>query len=142
MESNPNPDRIYWDSCVYLNFLRGGHPNADAMHAILRAWEAGEVILATSALTIAEVLHVRCEGLPASWIDKSKQGEILRLFTAREKGELVLVELTRPLAESARDLCWHHRVPPKDAVHIASALLDPAQTQPLYTTQSPLPVVR
>ena len=91
------------------------------MRAILSDWEAGDVTLVTSTLTMAEVLYV--PGVqPAVRLDESRRGDLIDLFRPSGDRKLTLVELTRPIAEAARDLCWNHRVSPKDAVHVASAL--------------------
>ena len=116
-----NPACVYWDSCVYLDFLRGGHPNQAHLRAVLQDWEAGTTTLVTSTLTIAEVLYV--PGIqPALRLDESRREELIDLFRPTGGRKLTLVELTRPIAEAARDLCWSHGVRPKDAVHVASAL--------------------
>ena len=116
-----NPTSVYWDSCVYLDFLRGGHPNQAHLRAVLKDWEAGKVTLVTSTLTIAEVLYV--PGVqPAVRLDESRREDLIDLFRPTGDRELTLVELTRPIAEAARDLCWSRGIRPKDAVHVASAL--------------------
>ena len=118
-----NPDRIYWDSCIYIEYLRGGHETANAMRAILRAWENGQVTLVTSALTLAEVLWFKCGGR-REWIDEPQRGELSNLFSEirGNDSELIIVELSRRIAEATRELCWSFRIRPKDAVHVASAL--------------------
>ena len=116
-----NPDRVYWDSCVYLDFLRGGHPNQAHLRAVLSDWEAGNVTIVTSTLTIAEVLYV--PGIqPAMLLDESRREDLIDLFRPTGDRKLTLVELTRPIGEAARDLCWNRRIRPKDAVHVASAI--------------------
>ncbi|MDE0047824.1 MAG: PIN domain-containing protein [Chloroflexota bacterium] len=116
-----NPARVYWDSCVYLDFLRGGHPNRAHLRAVLRDWEVGKVTLVTSTLTIAEVLYV--PGIqPSVRLDESRRNELMDPFRPTGDRKLTLVELTRPIAEAARDLCWSRGIRPKDAVHVASAL--------------------
>jgi len=113
---------IYWDSCTYLDFLKGDHPLHDHMLAVMQDWGDGKVTLATSALTIAEVLWVKCEEDKArNMIPKSKEKDIRGLFEPGPPAELVLVELNRLTAESARDLVWRYGVKPKDAIHVASA---------------------
>ena len=116
-----NPDPIYWDSCTYLDFLRGGHTNQKHMRGVLADWAAGKVTLVTATLTITEVLYVRCVQ-PAAWLDPSRRSDLLSLFSPSGDRKLTLVELTRPIAEAARDLCWNHGIRPKDAVHVASAV--------------------
>ncbi len=128
MASNPN--RVYWDSCVYLDFLRGGHPNQAHMRAVLRDWEAGNVTLVTSTLTITEVLFVR-NLQPAAWLNASQRADLIDLFKPSGERNLTLGELTRPIVEAARDLCWDQLIRPKDAVHVASAIA--AECEVLHT---------
>lgn len=116
-----NPAVVYWDSCAYLDFLRGGHPNQAHLRAVLRDWESGKVTMVTSTLTIAEVLYVPGI-LPAVRLNESRREDLIGLFRPTGDRNLTLVELTRPIAEAARDLCWSHGIRPKDAVHVASAL--------------------
>ena len=114
---------IYWDSCIYLDFLKGDHPLHAVMLALMQDWQEGKVPLITSALTIAEVLWVHCDDAAArSMIPKSREKDIRDLFNPELPAKLEIVELSRLTAESARDLVWRHGVKPKDAVHIASAL--------------------
>ena len=118
-----NPDRVYWDTCTYINHLRGGHETAEAMRAILKAWEDGAVNLVTSALTVVELVYFKCDG-SLERIGEPERDAIFDLFSEYRKsdGELVLVELNRKVAEGARALTWEHGIHPRDAVHVASAL--------------------
>jgi len=115
--------RVYWDSCTYLNYLKGNHPRHPHMLALLKDWEVGNVVLVTSALTIAEVLWVRCEpGQVRQTLPRSREKDILSLFDPKLPAELVLVELNRETAEAARDFIWKRGIKPKDAVHLSSAI--------------------
>ena len=116
-------NRLYWDSCTYLDFLKGDHPLHDNMLAVLKDWQDGKITLVTSALTIVEVLWVKCDDNKAkSMLPRTREKEIRGLFEPQPPAELILVELSRLTGEHARDLVWRHGVKPKDAVHIASAL--------------------
>jgi predicted nucleic acid-binding protein len=116
-----NPDRVYWDSCTYLDFLEGSHPLAAIMQMIHDDWKANRVTMVTSTLTIAEVLYVKC-GDPshARQPDPTRLPDIEDLFAPRDS--LLIVEVDRSIAEEARRLHWDHGIKPKDAVHVASAL--------------------
>lgn len=93
------------------------------MLALMQDWQEGKVPLITSALTIAEVLWVKCDDAVAqSMIPKAREKDIRDLFNPEPPAQLQVVELSRLTAESARDLVWRHGVRPKDAVHVASAL--------------------
>ncbi len=75
----PNPTRIYWDSCIYLDFLNGDKPYQEALQHMIQDWKDGKTTLITSALTIAEVLYVKCEGKLRSE-DETRRPEIEALF--------------------------------------------------------------
>jgi predicted nucleic acid-binding protein len=114
---------IYWDSCTYLDFLKGDHALHAMMLALMQDWQEGKVSLVTSALTIAEVLWVKCEdGAARSMIPKAKEKEIRSLFDPQPPADLLVVEVSRLTAEHARDLVWQHGIKPKDSIHVASAL--------------------
>jgi len=55
-------------------------------------------------------------------LDESRREDLIDLFRPTGQRKLTLVELTRPIAEAARDLCWDRRIRPKDAIHVASAI--------------------
>ena len=82
---------------------------------MIRAAEAGDVLIVTSSLTIAEVVKLR----RATPIPR-ESAELVRAFFQRSY--IVIRELDRFLAERAQDLVWEHGVDPKDAVHVATAL--------------------
>ncbi len=86
--------------------------------------DAGEVLIVTSTLTIAEVLWMR----NAPPIPKDK-AEIVRRFFRRSC--MRLRNVTRVVSESAQELVWDHGIRPKDAIHVATAL--EAKVQALET---------
>ncbi len=49
---------IYWDSDAFLGWLQAEQGKAELCAGTLRRAEAGEVVIFTSALTIAEVLDL------------------------------------------------------------------------------------
>ncbi len=107
-------DRVYWDSCVFLTFLQD-EEGADTCELVLGAAEKGDVLIATSALTLAEVLNLR--GRPK--LPASREDDVRRLFSH----EYILVRnITRRTAEFARGLVWNNDIAPKDALHVASAI--------------------
>ena len=116
-----NPDPVYWDSCTYIDFLRGNHENRDHMLRVMRDWEDGETILVTSALTIAEVLYVKCQGQLLT-IGKEDEQKLIDFFNPPPERGFKLVEVSRAIAEGARELVWNHGIKPKDAIHVASAI--------------------
>jgi predicted nucleic acid-binding protein len=79
--------------------------------------EQGKVLIVTCALTLAEVLALR--GHPRLPPDQALKRKVTEFF----KNEYISVQnVTRQVAELARDLVWDHQIAPKDAVHVASAL--------------------
>jgi len=73
------------------------------------------MLLVTSALTLAEVLYLR--GRPP--ISKARKEIVVDFF----KNDYIAVRnVTRHVAELARELVWDQGIKPKDAVHVATAL--------------------
>lgn len=113
-----NPDKVYWDSSTYLDYLTGTHPLHDIMHMVIEDWRNGLVTLVTSALTIAEVYFVRINGR----VDRNRDADIDALFDPPPEMRLVVVETSRLTAYSARDLARDHAIAARDAIHVASAI--------------------
>jgi len=106
---------IYWDSDAFLGWLQAEQGKADLCAGTLKRADQGEVLILTSALTIAEVLWMR--GAP---MIPQEKAEIVRKFFRRSY--LRVRNVTRAVSESAQDLVWTQNVRPKDAIHVATAL--------------------
>jgi predicted nucleic acid-binding protein len=106
---------IYWDSDAFLGWLQSEPGKAELCEGTLLRADAGEVLIVTSTLTIAEVLWMR----NAPPISKEK-ADIVRKFFRRSS--MRLRNVTRVVSESAQELVWDHGVRPKDAIHIATAI--------------------
>ncbi len=108
-------DPRYWDADCFLGWLLAEADKEEQCRVVLDAAERGEVLIVTSALTIAEVLAIR--GRP-------RIGDDLRaLVEGFFRNEYIVVRnLTRRVAELARSMVWDHGIAPKDAVHVATAL--------------------
>jgi len=109
------PDRIYWDSNVFLAWLQSESGRVAACQSGLDAAQRGDFLIGTSALTIAETL----------WLKKSprltkEKAELLNRFFLRSS--MRVVNLDRQIAQRAQRLVWESGVKPKDSVHIATAL--------------------
>ena len=107
--------KLYWDAVVFLRFFNDESGANDCLQ-VLEAATRKECEIFTSAFTLVEVLHIKKHNR----IDPSKRGLVEEYFT-RECFKLVLVD--RKTGEKARDLYWDHGVEPKDAIHVASALI-------------------
>lgn len=118
-----NPEKVYWDSVSYLNYLKGDHPRHSDLQMVIDDWKSGAVTMVTSALTITEVLYVKIEDSSARMlIDRSREEDLRQLFEPPPQQFLTIVELNRWIAMGARELVWNYGVRPKDAIHVASAL--------------------
>lgn len=106
---------IYWDSDAFLAWLQNEAGKVDLCAGTLKRADQGEVVIFTSALTIAEVLWMK--GAPMIPVEKAT---IVRRFFRRSYFRVRNV--TRAISESAQDLVWTQGVRPKDAIHVATAL--------------------
>ena len=108
-------DRRYWDSNCFLGLLQSEPDKVEQCKSVFEEAEKGSVLIVTSALTLAEVVKLRGqEAIPAN-----RQRIIVEFF----KNEyIVVVNVTRFIAERARELVWINGIDPKDAIHVAIAL--------------------
>lgn len=105
----------YWDSCAFLGFLKEEPDKIGDCQAGITLAERGELVLVTSALTIAEVLKLKgANPIPTADRDKVRQ------FFEREF--ITVYDVDRTVAEKAQDVIWDYGVAPKDALHVATAL--------------------
>lgn len=106
---------IYWDSDAFLGWFQVEPGKAEMCAGTLRRAELGEVVIITSALTIAEVLWMR--GAP---MIPQQKADLVRKFFRRS--HMRVRNVTRHISETAQDLVWNHSIRPKDAIHVATAL--------------------
>jgi predicted nucleic acid-binding protein len=126
-----SPELRYWDSVVFLAYFLAEAGRVDLCETGLEDAEKGKVLIITSALTLAEVLALR--GGPRIPPDPNLKKKVIDFF----KNEYIAVQnVTRNVAETARDLVWDHGIKPKDAIHVASALN--AKVMVLETFDGPL----
>lgn len=119
-----NPALVYLDSNFYFDYLIPNRAGHDTAQAIMDAWMAGTVEVATSALTLTEVLYVKLDDVSERVkFDRSRENDIIDLFRQHGQRRLRLIELDRTTAELARGVYWDHpAMDTKDAVHVASAV--------------------
>src|SRR5208282_2015035 len=106
---------VYWDSDAFLGWLQAEQGKAELCAGTLKRADQGEVLIFTSALTIAEVLWMR--GAPM--IPQTKAEIVRKVF---RRSSVRVRNVTRAISESAQDLVWTHGIRPKDAIHVATAL--------------------
>ena len=108
--------RLYWDPCNFISLVSEDEVNrADICQHILEDAEHGTVEIVTSALTIAEV--IKPKGSPTFTADKEQK---ISEFFLHEY--ILIYDVTREIAESARELSRQHGLKPRDAIHLATAL--------------------
>jgi predicted nucleic acid-binding protein len=108
--------RLYWDSCNFISLISEDEAKrADVCERILEDAEKGLVQIVTSALTIAEV--VRPKGGPAFTAEKAEK---IEAFFYHEY--ILVYDVTRGVAEDARNLSLRYGLKPRDAIHLATAL--------------------
>lgn len=110
-------DRRYWDSVAFLGYLNGEPDKVDDCESVLAAADAGKLVIVTSALTIAEVLYVKGH----TPMPPEKRSTVSNFF---KQPYISVQNVTRKIAELARELTWDHGIKPKDAVHVATALVN------------------
>ena len=109
------PSKRLWDSAACLAWLNG-EPTAPNCRATLDAVQAGKVELYISVLAITETLMIK--GKP-----KLPVATKLKVRAFFKNPWLIPVEIDRYCAEVAQDLVWDHGIAPKDAIHVAAALI-------------------
>jgi predicted nucleic acid-binding protein len=111
-----DPERRCWDSVCCLGWLKGEPDKIPACQSVLDLVDDGKVEIVVSTLAIAEVLWLKGhDKIPPD--NKEK----VRAFFRRSSFLIAGVDLAT--AELAQELVWNHGVHPKDAVHVATALL-------------------
>jgi predicted nucleic acid-binding protein len=108
-------EQIYWDSDPFLGWLQEEEGKYDLCDGTIKQAEEGSLLIVTSALTLAEVLYQKRQEV----ISVEKKDRVIGLF----QNEFIAVRnVTRTIAEMARDLVWSHGIAPKDAIHVATAM--------------------
>jgi predicted nucleic acid-binding protein len=105
----------YWDSTVFLAWLLPEAHRRKACQEVLREAKKGDVRILTSALTLVEVIKLKGNPMLKEDQEKLIHGFFLNSYIS-------VRNVDRFIAEKARVLIWKNSVPPKDAIHIATAL--------------------
>jgi predicted nucleic acid-binding protein len=105
----------YWDSTCFLCWLKD-EPDKETCNGVVEAAKKGEVLIVTSALTLAEVIKLKHK-VPIPQEDAERVKEFF------ERHDVIEVrQVDRRIAEEARQLVWNYGTEPKDAIHLATAL--------------------
>lgn len=108
-------EKIYWDTDCFLGHFQAEVGKAEKCDGVLERAERGDVLIVTSALTIAEVLWMR--GGPRLPKDKA---DIVQKFFRRSY--IRVVNVSRKVAMAAQVHVWEDDIKPKDAIHVATAV--------------------
>lgn len=108
-------EKIYWDSNCFLSHFQAVDGQVEKCDGVIERAERGDVLIVTSALTLAEVLWMR--GGPKLANDKA---ELIQKFFRRSY--IRVYNVTRKNAEAAQFLVWDKSIKPKDAIHVSTAL--------------------
>jgi len=118
------PNRIYWDSCCFIGLLQDEKDKAPALADLAQKAAADDLVIVTSALTIAEV----CK-LPDTGAQPEEQTKkVLKFF---ENPYIVVRSLDRAIAERANRIARDTGIKPLDAVHVATGIVTGCEV--LYT---------
>lgn len=108
-------EKVYWDTDCFLGHFQAEPGKAEKCDGVLERAERGDVLIVTSALTIAEVLWMR--GGPK--IPQEKALIVQKFF---RKSYIRVVNVSRKIATAAQTHVWVDDIRPKDAIHVATAL--------------------
>ncbi len=109
------PVAVYWDSCVYIDYIQREATHYPELCQIMSEAQSGQVVLVASALVIAEVVKLKQSTEPLT-----KQAVLIR--DAFENDYIEVVSVTRDIAAEASQICRDFRIKPPDAIHLVTAL--------------------
>jgi len=107
----------YWDTCCFLAYLQNEPNTSEKCASVLEEAENGNLMILTSALTLAEVIKLKGK----KPLSKNENQKIKNFFNNSDY--IVVRNVDRVIAESARELMWKHQhLHHKDSIHLATAL--------------------
>jgi predicted nucleic acid-binding protein len=116
------PANVYWDSCAWIGLIMEEPEKIGACRYVIDEAKNGNILIWTSALSIAEVYKAKCPsaiGIPTER-DAAFQEYVLESYVE-------VIQVTRDVATLARSLLRKFGPPlkkPADAIHLASAVLN------------------
>jgi predicted nucleic acid-binding protein len=109
-------NQYYWDACAFLGWLKAEPDKIDECREVLAEADNGKIFLATSALTLTEVVKLR-GGQPIGAADAIKVDEFFK------RNMIVVYNADRYVAELSRKLVWlYNTLSATDALHLGTAL--------------------
>jgi predicted nucleic acid-binding protein len=119
--------RFYWDSCTFISRIQGDARRIVNLEFLTDEAAAGRVQLVTSALTIAEVSHLRRDCTDEEMVRDVEQ--IGRFF---DNDYIHVIQLTRRIATEAAKISLRYKIKPPDAIHLATAIASNCQVVHTY----------
>ena len=117
---------IYWDSCIFLDYIDGSPQWMPILDSLLdRASRIGDIVIVTSTLSIVEVAFAKAER-DGSILDDTVVAAIDALWA--DRSAVQLVEFDQRIAREARRILRGsieigRGLKPMDAIHLATASL-------------------
>ena len=114
---------FYWDSCLFIDLIGRTGGYLTVLDQMCEAAKQKEIILVTSALTLAEVLGRRDTpakpGGPNRRISEEEEQKVIAFF----KHEYISIRpFDRFIGEEAGRIARKHSLWPRDAIHVATAV--------------------
>jgi predicted nucleic acid-binding protein len=115
------------DACVFHALFGREDGRVDACERVARAASEGLVAIYTSTATFVECIYIKGK---INRFKKEHEETIAKFFMHKW---IVPINCDRQVAELARHLIWQHpHLKPKDAIHVASALVQPMDLMHSY----------
>ncbi len=108
-------ERIYWDSDCFLAWFNDETGKAEFCDGVIQRAERGEVLIVTSALTLAEVLWMRGQ----KRMHRDMADKVQKFF---KRSYIRVANVSRKIAENAQNVVWDNGIKPKDAIHVSTAM--------------------
>lgn len=113
---NESPALVYWDSMVIIHRIQRTPEHIPILEQITDAAERGEIKIVVSTYSIAEVVKDPDGGV----LSEEEDQKIIDLF---ENDYFIVRDITIPISHLSRQISRKFGVKPKDAVHLATAIL-------------------
>ncbi len=120
----PIERRIYWDSDVFISLLQQEPKRIAVLRQIVDRAERGELRIIASTFTLCEVAKI--QGVP---LEEDQERLILDFF---ENDYILIQGVDLAVAKISRQIVREHKIPGRDAIHIASAIQAGAQLMQSY----------
>ena len=111
---------VYWDANVFHALFGREDGRVEACERVIRAAGEGNVAIYTSTVTFVECIWIKGK---INRFSQEHEETIQKFFMHKYINP---INCDRQVAELARRLVWQHsHLKPKDAIHVASAIVQP-----------------